>query len=102
MTQRPPVPEVAMAQKVTVALGDDMDGGSADETVRFDVNGTDHEIDLSRKNARSLRRQLAPFTGHARKVSREPARRAGRTAAGRQRSGDIRAWARAHGIAVSK
>jgi hypothetical protein len=57
---------------------------------------------LSAKNAWSFRAQIAPFVEHGRKVGRGPARRAGRTAAGRQRSGDIRAWAREHGIAVSE
>jgi len=40
-----------MAQKITVALEDDVDGGPADETVRFAIGGVDYEIDLSRKNA---------------------------------------------------
>ena len=91
-----------MAQKVTVALEDDLDGGLADETVRFRFDGTDYEIDLSGKNARSFRKQLTPFIEHARKAGRGPARRAVRPAAGRQRSGDIRAWARARGVAVSE
>ena len=90
-----------MAQKVTVAREDDLDGSVADETVRFDFDGTYYEIDLSGKNASSFRKQLAPFIEHARKVGRGPVRRAARTAAGRQQSGDIRAWAREHGIAVS-
>jgi hypothetical protein len=30
-----------MARKVTVALDDDLDGGPADETVRFAFAGTD-------------------------------------------------------------
>ena len=94
--------EVEMAQKVTVALEDDLDGGAADETVRFGFDGTDYEIDLSGKNVRAFRKQLAPFIEHARKVGRGPARRAARTADGRQRSGAIRAWARQHGIAVSE
>ena len=50
-----------MAQKITVALEDDLDGGPADETVRFGLGGTDYEIDLSTKNADAFRRQLAPF-----------------------------------------
>ena len=83
-----------MAQKVTVALEDDLDGGAAEETVRFGFDGTDYEIDLSGKDFRSFRAQLAPFIEHARKIGRGPARRAGRTAAGRQRSGAIRAWAK--------
>jgi nucleoid-associated protein Lsr2 len=35
-----------MAQKVTVALEDDLDGGLADETVLFGFGGAQYEIDL--------------------------------------------------------
>jgi hypothetical protein len=52
------------------------------------------EIDLSGKNASAFRKQLASFIAHARKAGRGLGRRGGRTAASRQRSGDIRAWAR--------
>jgi Lsr2 len=90
-----------MAQKVTVTLEDDLDGGRADETVRFGFEGADYEIDLSSKNARAFRKQLTPFIEHARKAGRGLARRAARTTASRQRSGHIRAWAKDHGIAVS-
>ena len=90
-----------MAQKVTVALEDDLEGGPADETLRIGFEGAAYEIDLSTKNARGFRKQLTPFIKHARKARSGPARRTARTAAGRQRSGDIRAWAKAHGIAVS-
>lgn len=90
-----------MAQKITVALEDDLDGGPADETVRFGIGGAEYEIDLRKKNARALRRRLAPFIDHARKAGRGPRRRTGRSAASRERSGDIRAWAKTHGITVS-
>jgi hypothetical protein len=91
-----------MAQKITVALEDDLDGGPADETVRFGLGGTDYEIDLSTKNANAFRRQLAPFIEHARKAGRgQPRRRPGRTASSRERSADIRAWAQDQGITVS-
>jgi hypothetical protein len=70
--------------------------------VRFAVEGIGYEIDLSAKNAAALRKLLAPYLGHARKAGRAPVRRAGRTAASRQRSGDIRAWAKQHGLAVSE
>jgi hypothetical protein len=93
--------EAGMAQKITVALEDDLDGGPADETVRFAIGGAEYEIDLSKKNARALRRRLAPFVDHARKAGRGPGRRPGRTASSRERSGDIRAWAKDHGITVS-
>jgi hypothetical protein len=90
-----------MAQKVTVELEDDLDGGPADETMRFGLDSTEYEIDLSEKTARTFRTQLAPFVEHARKAGRWPARRATRTAAGRLHSGEVRAWAKDHEIAVS-
>jgi Lsr2 len=95
------VREAGMAQKITVVLEDDLDGGPADETVRFTLDGSAYEIDLSKKHAKALRRKLEPFISHARKAGRGPRRRAGRSAASRERTDGIRAWARAHGIAVS-
>jgi hypothetical protein len=59
-------------------------------------------IDLSAENAAAFGRLFAPYIGHARKAGRAPGRRAGRTASTRQRSGDIRAWAKEHGLAVSE
>ena len=90
-----------MAQKITVALEDDIDGGPADETVRFGLGGADYEIDLSKKNAAAFRRKIAPFIEHARRAGRGPRRRPGRTASSRERSADIRAWAKDQGITVS-
>jgi len=90
-----------MAQKITVELQDDLDGGPADETVRFGVDGAEYEIDLSKKNAAALRRTLAPFIDHARSAGRGQRRRLGRTPASRERSGGIRAWAKVQGMAVS-
>jgi hypothetical protein len=91
-----------VAQKVTVVLEDDLTGGPAGQTIRFAFDGTDYEIDLNAKNAAKFRKQLAPYLEHARRAGRAQARRPGRTAAGRQRSGDIRAWANEHGLAVSE
>jgi hypothetical protein len=91
-----------MAQKITVALQDDLDGGPADETVRFATGGAGYEIDLSATNAAAFRQQLAPFIAHARKAGRGPHRRPRRSAASRPRSGGIRAWAKEAGIAVSE
>jgi Lsr2 len=88
-----------MAQKITVALEDDLDGGPADETVRFGLASTCYEIDLSAKNATAFRKQLAPFIKHARSAAQGQRRRGGRTS--RERSADIRAWAKEAGITVS-
>ena len=79
-----------MAQKVTIALEDDLTGGPAEQTVRFAVDGTGYEIDLNAKNAAAFSKQLAPYLAHARRAGRAQPRRPGRTAASRHRSGDIR------------
>jgi len=86
-----------MATKITVVLEDDLEGGPADETVRFGIGDSQYEIDLSKKNAAAFRRQLAPFIDHARKTGQAQRRRPGRTAASRERSGGIRAWAKEAG-----
>ncbi len=91
-----------MAQRVTVALEDDLDGSPAHETVRFGLSGAEYEIDLSKKNATAFRRQLTPFIEHARKSGRGQLRQPVRTAASRRLSGDIRAWAKESGITVSE
>ena len=91
-----------MAQKVTVSLEDDLTGGPAKETVRFAFEGSDYEIDLNAKNAAAFRKQLGPYLEHARRAGRAPGWRAGRAAGSRQRSGNVRAWAKEHGLAVSE
>jgi Lsr2 len=90
-----------MATRIAIALEDDLDGGTADETVRFGISGAAYEIDLSTKNARRFRRALAPFVEHARKAGRGPRRRPARPASARARSGEVRAWAKTQGIPVS-
>jgi len=95
------VREVRMATKIAVALEDDLDGGVADETVRFRVGNVEYEIDLSKKNANTFRAGVAPFVEHARKAGRGSRRGPGRPSSARERSGDIRAWAKAAGIAIS-
>jgi hypothetical protein len=85
-----------MAQKVSIVLVDDIDGGDADETLTFALDGTGYEIDLSADNAARLREALAPYVGHARKVTgRKPA---AKKAAGSSTK-DVREWARANGWA---
>jgi hypothetical protein len=93
--------EAGMATKVTVTLEDDLDDGPADETVRFGIGGTEYEIDLNKKNARAFRKQLAPFTEHSRRAGRGQRGRPARTASSRERTSDIRAWAKQQRIAIS-
>jgi hypothetical protein len=90
-----------MAQKVQVVLIDDLDGGPADETVRFSLDGTSYEIDLSSANAARLRNTFAEFVGHARKSGGRASSKRSRRADG-GRSAEIRAWAREQGLAVNE
>lgn len=93
--------EVGMATRIAIALEDDLDGGPADETVQFAIGGSHYEIDLSKKNAKKFRKGVGPFVDHARKAGRGQRRRPARPSSARERSGDIRAWAKAQGIPVS-
>ena len=89
-----------MVQKVQVLLVDDVDGGKADETVQFGLDGVLYEIDLSTKNAAKLRDALAGYVAQARRVgSRGGRRRRSRADNGSAR--EVRAWARANGHKVS-
>ena len=93
-----------MAQKTLVILEDDLDGGTADETVSFSLDGVAYEIDLSSKNAGKLRDSMASYVGSARRVggraTRGKAAKVGRP--GVARTSDIREWARSSGLDVSE
>lgn len=92
-----------MAQRVQVILEDDIDGGEAEETVTFSLEGSEYEIDLSAKNAEGLRSALAPWVAHARRTGGRRKRAASR-ASGSSGSGstsEIRAWAQENGYEVS-
>ena len=90
-----------MATRTAVVLEDDLDGGQADQTLEFGLDGTAYVIDLSAKNAAKFGRQLAPFIAHARKAGRGQRRRPARPQSAGERSSRIRAWAKDQGIAVS-
>lgn len=87
-----------MAQKVNIVLVDDIDGTAADETVSFSLDGVAYEIDLTDEHAAALREALAPYVGHARKVSARRSSAARTVAAtGGTSAKVIRAWARDNG-----
>ncbi|MER6203024.1 Lsr2 family protein [Streptomyces sp. NPDC001586] len=95
-----------MAQKVQVLLVDDLDGGEADETVTFALDGKTYEIDLTTANAEKLRGLLDPYTkGGRRTGGRAAAARAkgGRASAttGNPDTAEIRAWAKENGYNVN-
>ncbi|WP_410626209.1 histone-like nucleoid-structuring protein Lsr2 [Amycolatopsis sp. cmx-8-4] len=101
-----------MAQKVLVEMVDDIDGGAANQTVPFSLDGVNYEIDLSDDNAAALRDELARYLAAGRRIggrkvrlaageSAQP-RKASATAEDRERSRQIREWANANGYVVSE
>ena len=45
-----------MAQKIQTLLIDDLDGGEAEATVRFGLDGAEYEIDLNAEHTEALRK----------------------------------------------
>jgi nucleoid-associated protein Lsr2 len=98
-----------MAKQVITLLTDDLDGGEADRTVEFGLDGVNYTIDLSEKNAGKLRKALDPFLNSATRVGRSPVaspiRRNGASAGGRASRDEnqaIREWANKNGHPVSE
>ncbi|WP_394253611.1 histone-like nucleoid-structuring protein Lsr2 [Arthrobacter pityocampae] len=99
-----------MAQRVQVELVDDLTGETAQETVRFGVDGTEYEIDLTTENAQKLRATLGEYADKARKAStrrgqggKSPAA-AGSSSSGkakREETQRIRQWAQENGHTTS-
>jgi hypothetical protein len=98
-----------MAKQVITLLTDDLDGGEADRTVEFGLDGVNYTIDLSEKNAGKLRKALDPFLGAATRVGRSPVvspvRRNNASTGGRASRDEnqaIREWANKNGHPVSE
>jgi hypothetical protein len=99
-----------VAKRTIHVLVDDLDGGDAEETVKFGLDGVQYEIDLSKKNAQKIREALAPYLVVGTKIGRGAAASAGRTVvsrgrgvatADRDQNKAIREWAQSKGIQVS-
>ncbi|WP_269856886.1 histone-like nucleoid-structuring protein Lsr2 [Streptomyces sp. RPT161] len=94
-----------MAQKVQVLLVDDLDGGEADETVTFALDGKSYEIDLTAANAEKLRNSLAEFVQSGRRTGGRGASGRGKArtmVGGSQDTAKIRAWAKENGYNVNE
>jgi hypothetical protein len=96
-----------MAQRVQVVYEDDLDGGPADDTVQFGLDGVEYEIDLSTANYEKLRDAMAPWvavarrTGGRRKRTTTGAAPKAASSGGDTNTSDIRAWAQETGLEVS-
>jgi hypothetical protein len=99
---------MARIEEVNVSMIDDLDGGRATETITFALEGTNYEIDLSKRNADKLRRSLRPYLESGRKVRRgadgRSTRKPRRSSTGRSEDynrAEVRAWAKSHRIKVA-
>lgn len=96
-----------MARETFTKLIDDLDGGEAQETVKFGLDGHSYEIDLSAKNATKLRSVLAPYVEVGTRVSGRGSapgrggRGRGGAATERDQNKAIRAWALRKGLPVA-
>ncbi|WP_348774178.1 Lsr2 family protein [Micromonospora sp. WMMD1155] len=97
-----------MAKQIIHKLVDDLDGGDADETVKFALDGVQYEIDLSKANAAKLRDAFASYVAAGTKVGRggvviggRAARGRGGATADREQNKAIREWAKKSGKDIS-
>jgi nucleoid-associated protein Lsr2 len=95
-----------VAQKVSVSYACDYDQKeipAGQHRVRtFSFDGRDYEIDLCQRHSDTFDETISRYAEHARMSSAAPGRSAKRrTAAHRQHSASVRAWARQAGIEVS-
>jgi hypothetical protein len=98
-----------VAQKTVLELVDDLDGGPADESVAFALDGADFVIDLSAANAARLRNTLAEYVGHARRTGGRKSRATPTTGNGTAASAGngkpdtqaVREWARSQGETIA-
>jgi Lsr2 len=88
-----------VAQRMQTLFIDDIDGSEAESTVRFGVDGTDYEIDLSAAHAEEFQKAVQKYVAAGRKVG--GARRGAKAAPARGPSqASVREWAKSEGIAV--
>ncbi len=94
-----------MAQKVSVTFACDYDSKEIPDgehmTRAFSLDGRDYEIDLCEKHSEKFDEVFRRFADRARKVTGRVGRTKRRTAAHRQHSAEVRAWAKRSGIDVS-
>jgi hypothetical protein len=94
-----------MARKITTTVVCDLphDGEVVSkETVSFSFDGTAYEIDVCSEHGKELHDKFSAYTDHARRAGTGGRRRRARTGPGRERSAEIRAWARERGHKVSE
>jgi hypothetical protein len=92
-----------MAQRIQTLLTDDIDSGETAGTVRFGLDGTEYEIDLSAAHSDELRTALERYLTHARRVG-GTAKSSARSRRGSAAvdTAKVREWANEQGIEVKE
>jgi hypothetical protein len=94
-----------VAQKISVTFACDYDSKEIPEGEHrarvFSLDGRDYEIDLCERHSQKFDEVVGRFAQRARKLGGRVSRPKRRTAAHRQRSAEIRAWAKNSGMEVS-
>jgi hypothetical protein len=90
-----------MAQTIAVTVTCDICGSTRDAKTRtISLDGQAREIDLCGKDGRALDKVAGKYVPHARRLRRTTGT-VRRTVSDRQRSADIRDWARTQGYELS-
>ena len=90
-----------MAQKIQTLFIDDLDGSEAAGTIRFGLDGTEYEIDLSTAHSDELHKALEQYVRHGRRTG-GTAKRAARSRRGSDAvdTAKIREWAKEQGVEI--
>jgi hypothetical protein len=81
-----------------VTFSCDMDGATPAETMRFGLDGQEYDIDLCTRDKIELTAMAGGYIEVARRAGTTRLKGGPRSPEARQRSRDIRAWARRHGL----
>lgn len=88
-----------MAEILTTTIVDDLTGSLLEESERkrvlFGVNGREFRLDVDANGKQQFMDALKPFMKAATELAKP------RTKGGRDKAGEIRAWAKANGHAIS-
>jgi hypothetical protein len=94
-----------VAQRVSVTYACDFDDKAIPPGEQhrhtFGIDDQEYEIDLCAEHSEEFSEAVGRFAEHARRGAPRGAGRRRRTAANRQRSAEIRAWAKNSGIEIS-
>lgn len=96
-----------MTKQVITVLTDDLDGGEAERTVEFGIDGVSYTIDLSETNVGKLRKALGPYLDKGTRIGRvggegRVVRRGVAAPSSRDQNKAIREWASKRGYEVSE